>query len=381
MISLLKLVCQCLLSLIILSFYACKDSNQKLAISSSEPIIKNISEPESWKFVAFGDCRGHSSEDPVNVPVLQKLVAEIIKQEVDLVMFTGDICYGHANRKELGDQGALEDLKRQMLLFRKTIDPLYKKGIKVYIVRGNHEATQRYPDVAGTADHRPIWPETKKVWDNVFGDSYQMPQNGPDGEKNLTFFDTHKNALIIGLDLYTARDDKVNADGSIPKPSTKRIHQKWLDSILAIHDKPHVFAFTHEPAFKVDHQDCMHGDTSYKLDYSKYRDQFWQSLQEAGAKAYFCGHDHGYALAAVTDTINTKKDTIYQVVVGTAGAGKSIAPVYDGYNTHHRVTPINTSKSYGFVLGEVTGTTARIFYRYLDEQENFQNQKPIELIK
>ncbi len=369
-----------ILGFLILISISCNQSlkNTKEQTSSHDNSKKNSVHTEKWKFVAFGDCRGHSADDPVNVPVLQKLVNEIITQKVDLVMFTGDICYGHANRKDLGDTEALEDLKRQMLLFRNTIAPLYENNIKVYIVRGNHEATQRNPDISGTAEHRPIWPKTKKVWDEVFSGKYRMPQNGPDREKNVTFFATHKNALVVGLDLYTARDRKLNKDGSIPKPSTKRVDQQWLDSILTVHKKAHLFSFTHEPAFKVDHKDCMHGDNSYQLNYSSYRDRFWKSVQNAGAKVYFCGHDHGYAMASVVDTIKASKDTMYQIVVGTAGAGKSINPVYDGYNSHYKIQPIDESKSYGFVLGEVRGNNVSLTYRYL-EDDVFINKKPLSI--
>ena len=327
-----------------------------------------------WKFVAFGDCRGHSAENGVNVPVLKKLVDEIVKQDVDLVMFTGDICYGHANRKDWGDQKALENLEEQMMTFRNTIEPLYQNKIKVYLVRGNHEATQRYPDLPGTADHRPIWPETKKIWDKVFSGTYQMPQNGPKGEKNVTFFAKHKNSLIVGLDVYTARDDRRNPDGSIPKPSTKTVNQKWLDTVLRENPKMHVFSFTHEPAFKAGHKDCLHGDMSYGLDYSRQRDQFWNRMYKAGSRVYFCGHDHGYATAAISNP--NQNEPIYQMIVGTAGAGKNIEPVYDGYNSTYTIKPIDESKAYGFVIGEVDGNTVRMTYRYLNEEnDSFANRK------
>lgn len=353
-------------------------------ISSCTPVSKvpknqeQKIENESWKFVAFGDSRGQNSENSVNVAILEKLVADIIQQEVDLVMFTGDICYGHANRKDLGDKGALEDLKKQMLLFRNTIKPLYEHNIDVYLVRGNHESTQYYPDLPGTPDHRPIWPDTKKIWDEVFSGPYQMPQNGPENEKNVTFYVNHKNALLLGLDLYTARDNRRNEDGSIPKPSTKRVDQVWLNEVLKEHkDIPHIFAFTHEPAFKVDHRDCMQGDDSYGLDYSVFRDSFWQSLGKAGASVYFCGHDHGYALAKIKGP--SDKSPMYQMVVGTAGAGTSIQAVYDGYNGEYQIESLDQSQSYGFVLGKVNGRSLSLTYRYLDQEGLFKEQAALEL--
>lgn len=364
--------------LFILIFVNCAEEKKssKYNTNSKDSVVK---EKTSWKFVAFGDSRGHSSKDPVNTEILKTLVHEIIAEKVDFVLFTGDICYGHANRKILGDNAALEDLKTQMLSFRNTIDPLYKNGIKVYIVRGNHETTQRFPDKPGTAEHRPIWPETKKIWDEVFSGEYGMPKNGPSGEENVTFFASHKNALIIGFDLYSPRGTTTNIDGSIPKPLTKRVHQSWLDSVLATNKKKHIFTFSHEPAFKVDHRDCMHGDDSYQLDYSSYRDRFWKSLTEAGSKVYFCGHDHGFAAASIIDTLSNNRDTLYQIVVGTAGAGKSIKPVYDGYNSHYKVSPIQDSKSFGFVIGELNNNEATFSYRFLNQKKEFENLEIVRL--
>ncbi|MDW7690613.1 metallophosphoesterase [Flammeovirgaceae bacterium SG7u.111] len=323
---------------------------------------------QKWKFVAFGDCRGTSEGSGVNVEILDKLVKQIVQDSPDFVLFTGDICYGHARRKELGDSLALVKLQQEMMTFRNTIEPLYQNDIVVYLVRGNHETTQYLPDSAGTPAHRPIWPETKKVWDQVFSGKYAMPQNGPANEKNVTFSVEHKNVLIVGLDLYTAADGTVaNLDGSIPKPATKRVNQVWLDSILAKNTSSHIFSFTHEPAFKVDHKDCMHGDMSYGLDYSAHRDQFWKSMAKAGSRVYFCGHDHGFAHARIDDGDGDESNDMHQVVVGTAGAGKNISPEYDGYNGGYTPQPVSTSKDFGYSVVEIAGDTATVSYKYLEE--------------
>ena len=124
-----------------------------------------------------------------------------------------------------------------------------------------------------------------------------------------------------GLDLYTPSLGSVaNPDGSYPKDACRRVNQEWLNEQLKTKSE-HVFVFTHEPAFKVQHNDCMHGDMSYGSDFSEYRNEFWKSIRASGARTYFCGHDHGYAHARIDDGDGDFGNDIHQFVVGTAGAG------------------------------------------------------------
>ena len=157
---------------------------------------KNPGAEKSWKFVVTGDCRDNGAGSGVNEDILGKIAGAISNEQIDFVLFNGDISYGHANRKEMGDSAALQRLEEEFRVYLKTMQPIYNMGIPVYTVRGNHESTQRNPDHSGYPDHRPVWPETKKVWDRVFSGKYAAPGNGPAGEENVTFSFTHKNAMI-----------------------------------------------------------------------------------------------------------------------------------------------------------------------------------------
>ncbi|NQU84426.1 MAG: metallophosphoesterase, partial [Mariniphaga sp.] len=275
---------------------------------------------KSWKFAVTGDCRDNGTGTGVNENILGKIAVAISNEQIDFVLFNGDICYGHANRKEIGDSAALKRLEEEFKMYLKTMQPVYSMEIPVYNVRGNHETTQRNPDHSGYPDHRPVWPETKKIWDKVFSGKYSAPGNGPVGEENVTFSFIHKNALIIGMDVYSTPvpGTKSNADGSIPYWAFNHVNQSWLDKQLDGNKHPHIFTFSHEPAFKVDHADCLHGNSSFSIDYSKDRDVFWKSIARARSRTYFCGHDHGYAHSRIDDGDNNIYNDVHQFVVGTA---------------------------------------------------------------
>lgn len=323
-----------------------------------------------WRFAAFGDSRGDANGSGVNTDILGKLATAVLAEKPEFVVFPGDLIFGHADRKNLGDEGALKRMQSELEVWRATMEPLYAAGIPVYVVRGNHETTQRDPDRAGKADHRPVWPRTKETWDAVFSGPDLLPQNGPDTEKNVTYSVTHKNVFVLGLDLYTyaTPGTKLNPDGSIPYGALHQADQAWVDRQLAANKQPHIFSFAHEPAFKVDHLDCMHGDSSFGMDLSKERDAFWNSLRKAGSRVFFGGHDHGFAHARIDDGDGNPDNDIHQIIVGTAGAGKNVNAVYDGYNGAFKPVPVSQGNVYGFVMVDIDGPAAKLtFHKMVDE--------------
>jgi hypothetical protein len=125
------------------------------------------------------------------------------------------------------------------------------------------------------------------------------------------------------------------------------VNQTWLDSQLAANRQPHVFAFGHEPAFQAHHDDCLD-------EYPDKRDVFWASLESAGARVYFCGHDHFYDHARVNNGDGDPNNDLHQYIIGTAGANFfGWMPPYDGDNSHYTVEQWFHTSNYGYVLVEV----------------------------
>lgn len=167
-------------------------------------------------------------------------------------------------------------------------------------------------------------------WKNVMTD---LPGNGPENEVGFTYSVEVQNALIIGLDQYIG--------GHVHE-----VNQDWLDAQLAANTQPHIFVFGHEPAFQVQHDDCM--DSSAAA-----RNTFWSSLDYAGVRTYFCGHDHFYNRAEVVQA-GRESRSLYQYVVG--GGGAPLAEwtgSYGGSNGDYILESRNYVSEYGYLLVEV----------------------------
>jgi len=271
-------------------------------------VLSSVSFAEPWTFIAVGDSRG--SDNGVNTTILGELATEIVNQDVDFVLFPGDLVNGGVNQTVL---------EGQLRTWMNTMQPVYANDINVYAVRGNHDVGS---------------PSGVTAWNNVFSDSNAFPGNGPSGEVNLTYSFTHNNAFIVGLDEYI---------------TTRRVNQTWLDTQFAANSQPHVFVFGHEPAFKVYHADCLD-------DYSANRDAFWVSIKNAGGRTYFCGHDHFYNHAVVNDGDGNPSNDIHQYLVGSAGAPLyTWLGNYDGVNSGYGVENIHHAKQYGYTIWEING--------------------------
>jgi hypothetical protein len=271
-----------------------------------------------WRFVIIGDT--HTSTDSIGVVnsgdsirVLKEMVPFFIADSAQLVLIVGDIVDAG-----LGINAA--NLRKQLLEWRTIMQPLYQKGIGVYPIRGNHEA-----DANGNI----------AVWNAIFTGAFALPGNGPAGEVNLTYSFSHKNALFIGLDNYVT--DHVH-----------EVNQAWLDRQLSANAQPHVFVFGHEAAFKVFHDDCLDDSMAG-------RTLFWQSLADAGAKAYFCGHDHFYDCSRIDDGDGEPGNDLYQMLVG--GGGGFLMPNFRYNGSNAPYTPVNVyhNVKFGYVLAEVGG--------------------------
>lgn len=262
----------------------------------------------AWRFAVLGDTHVPAGT------LLGEMVSAMVADGVDLVLFPGDLT-------ESGAGINATQLQAQLNVWKGLVAPLTQAGIGIYPVRGNHEA-----DVAnGTGS-----------WTGAFAGA--VPANGPSGETGLTYAFLHRNALFVGLDPYV---------------SLHRINQPWLVQQLATAGtRPHIFVFGHEPAFKVFHSDGLD-------DHPAERDAFWASLAAAGARAYFCGHDHFFDAARIDDGDGQTGNDIHQIVTGTGGGDLFENHAYNGANGGY--TPIGLAHLMvnGYLLVEVSGATDR----------------------
>ncbi len=263
-----------------------------------------------WHFIVVGDSRG--KDVGVNTEILTEIVAQIVSNDPEFVMFPGDLVTGNRNDNEIH--------RAQLTNWREIMQPVYDANIKVYPVRGNHDRGSREAGLG--------------IWNDTFSGPYALPDNGPAGEKNLTYSVKHKNALVLALDNYSTRGQKIN--------------QAWVDEQFANSSLPHVFAMSHEPAFSAKHKDCLD-------DNLQQRNAFLDSITQEGGRTYFCGHDHFYDHISADHDGDPSND-IHQFIVGTAGA--PIYPhdgKYTGDNEPYELTRVAAAAKYGYMVVSVDG--------------------------
>ncbi len=300
-----------------------------------------ISQGGPWKFAVLCDTRGDninsSNKTCINDTFTPALAEEIARSGCDLVLVPGDMVNGYFNNGS-------KPYTMQFRNWKTAMRPVYRAGIQVYPIRGNHEngpqvQSLMWPPVLSPP---PLPPTTSPGIINAFlaafNESY-IPDNGPDGEKGLTYSFRHKNAFFIGLDEYV---------------NPHKVNQAWLDEQLSGNTLQHVFVFGHEPAFKISHPDCL----AY---YSGNRDAFWNSIGRSGAKIYFCGHDHLYNRAHINDSSGNE---IYQIVDGSCGAPmtKWAPPYAEGPKV---VSDYYNNGRSGYALVTVDGNNVKVDWRVL----------------
>jgi hypothetical protein len=285
---------------------------------------------EPWRFIMTCDSRGDSVTG-VNGPILAELVQETLRWNADFVIFPGDLVYGARV-----SPARFED---QLWNWVHTMGPLYDAGIGVYPCRGNHEVGDAW-DIAWGVLPDPVDNYSTR-WLHVFGnDEYpglKLPGNGPADARYMSYSITHKNALLLAVDEY----------GGAKHWLAHAVDESWVDAQLRANRQPHVFVFGHEPAFRMLHPDCLDAHPAQ-------RDAFWRSLQAAGVRAYFCGHDHFYDHARVDDGDGNADNDVHQLDVATTGAPHySWLPPYDGNNGDFDVIQVYHAEHWGYLLVEV----------------------------
>jgi len=281
---------------------------------------------QSWKFAISCDSRGDLNDvNGVNEVILSELADEFVSQDIDFLLFPGDLVSGmHSSSNDV--------FESQLRTWTEIMSPVYDANIAVYAGRGNHEVGRFSLDPNDTYAHR---------WLNVFGSDSDpnliLPNNGPAGEEYMTYSVTHKNTFIVMLDQYAG----------IVNRQEHKVNQPWLDAQLAANTKPHIFVTGHEPAFK--------GLNRAGLDaYPGKRDALWASIVNNAGRIYLSGHDHYYNHARIDDGDGDPNNDAHQYIVGTAGPLYTWDGNYPGDNSHYTPLSLHYARANGYLVGEVS---------------------------
>ena len=277
---------------------------------------------EPWSFLVYGDSRGVGLlANQVNTTILAELARATTNEQAVFVLVPGDLVYSGA--------------AAAFSLWIDTMAPVYDAGIGVYPVMGNHDAN------------------AVAAWVAAYGAG--LPDNGPAGEEDRTYYVVHDNVLVLALDSYV---------------QSSRVNQSWIDGVLASNTMPHVFAFAHQPAFKVDHSDTLD-------DYPADRNTFWNSLAESGARLYFAGHDHFYDHCRLDDGDGDPSDDLYQYIVGTAGAPLRSDGVYDGDNGSWTPQRVEHEQAYGYLVVTIDRLDVTATWKHRTAADTFVASGPV----
>jgi len=312
---------------------------------------QSVASAEAWRFMVAGDSRGNGKSEKVNTQILGEIAVQAITQEVNFILVPGDLVTGYTQKPK--------QLRQQLQLWRDTMEPVYKAGIAVLPVRGNHDFCKQKGSKGGI-----------KVWNQIFSGKYQLPQDGPKGEKNLTWSYTYgqgdSKALVLGLDMYNPKDHTIN--------------QAWVDAKLKETNAKHLFVMGHEPAFQVKHKDCLD-------DAPAARNRFIHSLIKAGGRSYFCGHDHCYSHLRLDNGDGNVKNDFHQFVVGTAGAPMYGEGKYGGNTGDWKPTkdsdgdgktaPGAFAKEFGYMLVEIDGPKVKMTWWHRTGKNTYKPTKEV----
>ena len=266
----------------------------------------------TWKFLVYGDSRAASGSG-INAQILGEIATQTLAENPAFVLFPGDL---------VGTGG-----QTVYNTWKSTMQSVYDAGIGVCPVAGNHEASGGLSAL------------------NAFKSTFITPYTTTPfaGMTNLvvdsTAADGRSYAFNFNDALFLCMDNYSNAS-----TSAHMVNQTFLDSQLAARNPtatPLVFAQWHEPAFRPG------PDTGLEAKPTQ-RNATWTSLQNAGCREVFNGHDHLYATARLDDGDGIPNDDVYQVVVGTAGAPFHTL-AYQGDTGSWTVVPISHESSYGYV--------------------------------
>jgi len=231
-----------------------------------------------FRFAVIGDTRDNT-DDGINNRVMERILDKIKSEGVDFIILTGDMITG----------SMVNSIHRNRLKKWKSIIERYE--IPYYISVGNHEIES-------------------EMSEDLVREIFEMPENGPQGYKELVYSFDHENSHFVILDTNLYKNFHTIGEEQL----------KWLKKDLLKNKKSIIFVFGHEPAYPVSNH------IGSSLDkYPLMRDRLWSIFKEYKVSSYFCGHEHLYNKSI--------HDGVYQVITG--GAGADLSSIQDKISFYH----------------------------------------------
>jgi hypothetical protein len=236
-------------------------------------------------FVAYGDCcigppepgRGHEEHLAAVHRVMHRL-----DPRPQFACFLGDLIWGLT--REHGPNYDGQSLRQEWIdKLSREMKPLADLEVPVFRIPGNHDT---------------MTPVSEAVWREVF---HEMPQNGPEGQEGLTWFDRRDDLLIIGVSVYAM---------NMGSPFTMmggRVDHGWVDRVLTEHsDARFKFVLGHSPVHPVNGYNAPKWGML-----PEFGEPFWEVLVRHDVTAYLCSHVIAFDIQV--------HDGVPQITTGGAG--------------------------------------------------------------
>lgn len=251
--------------------------------------------PETWRFVSIPDFLNRDSTypHPGFEDALSFILDAIRAEKPEFVLVAGDLVNGrwpdllHPTREAIISSAA-----KYYTAWKSRMEA---HGLRYYAALGDHEIGDN------------PWPEDKAVLvplcKRMFREHLSMPLNGPPGHLGTAYWFTHRDVLIVAVDVFHPGDDPKN--GRIVEDISAE-QMEWLkDCLRQRGSQKHCFVMGHTPVLgpvrKLYSSGLMlrgGGDS-----------EFWRVLAEHRVDAYLAGEVH-----AITCS---EKDGVEQIAHGS----------------------------------------------------------------
>ena len=256
----------------------------------------NESGGQKWSFVSFPDFFNFDVPNPKPKweDALDWWLDSVKAENPEFVLVAGDLVNGHwwdgpAQVQHLGN-----------VYYGGWVRRMRDHDLPFYVAVGDHELGD------------DPWPKKKRKlkgdFENAFVRHTNMPRNGPEGFKGLTYYVKHRGLLLITVETFETHGDSI-------RPTVTGKQLDWVEKTLKKHapDVNHIVVQGHVPILP-----GVKARSSSRLMLEDGAESgLWKVMSEYGVDLYLCGEHH-----AITCK---EKNGVWQIVHGNSWGRSSVS--------------------------------------------------------
>lgn len=248
---------------------------------------------------AVKDYVNMSGKDIRDVPlVLQQVLDDYLKSDIDILLIPGDI--------------TKDGEKQSHIDFRKKLQPLIDKGVRIYVIPGNHDINIPHPVKYEGDKTLPTENISPQEFAEIYADCGYTEQISRDTASLSYVAELDKKTWLLAIDACKYQDYKENSisSGRI-LPET----EKWITEVLAEARKQNI------RVLGMMHHGLVEHIMTQSYFFKDYLVDDWSRLADLladqGMKAIFTGHFHANDITEYKSPAGNK---IYDIETGSLAA-------------------------------------------------------------